>query len=175
MMSHSHETVPFKHWVLRVFCLVFDILFCLDFRTSGADLDARRDIGVIFEPWKVPPRDGNMFYVGISQAGLYLPCFMQTEVTDSSWFICLAALSLHTWICWVNPSTEMKSRRVKWWLVLFREGYLWPHRPDCLLHHITGPQTVEFHNTGWAGIRPFLTPLLPYELLMGLMDIFFIL
>lgn len=26
----------------------------------------------------------------------------------------------------------MKSRRVKRWLVLFREGYLWSHRPACL-------------------------------------------
>lgn len=54
-------------------------------------------------------------------------CIKETEVTRFSWFICLAAQSLHTWIC-----QKMASKVRQWWLVPFREGYLWSHKPACL-------------------------------------------
>lgn len=96
-------------------------------------------MGVIFEPWKVPPRDRNFFFLwGFFPQDCTSCVLNRQSLHTSAHVFCrrLAAPSLHTW---TNPQSKPQRRDEKMdgkvqhrWLVLFKGGYLWSHRPACL-------------------------------------------
>lgn len=177
-LSHSHETVPCKHWALRVFCLCFwhPILPRLwDIGSRSRLLQGHRGY---FQTLESPTQRQKYVLCGDFSDRTVSPMFY----ADSGYTLQLIYLfgsppSLHTWICWVNPSTEMKSRRVKWWLVLFREGYLWSHRPACLppSRHRSTDSACGVSQHRVSRHPSFFNPPLLFPLLVGLMVVFFIL
>lgn len=187
--THFHEAVPYKYWVLTIFAVFETILVQNIGNWKKLQIPAAHQ--GYFQTLESPSQGQEYFMWGFFRPDC-TSCVPNRVVTYFSSFICwcLAALSLHTWICRANPRTETKRWRGKcssgaW---CFLEEAIFGHTGlPVYPHHIRGPQTlpVQLGHTRRIDIHPFLRiPLIRLHLTrltclylklpVGLMKIFFI-